>query len=104
MPKHKISPSTRFFSHKKCYEIFDVKIFADLVEKLKIFVQYFGPIRTALRNTIHDTLYISVGTFPNVRGLRRQLKGAVSLKKHENRFDVRKLVCLDRLSHFSWPG
>ena len=28
MPKHKISPSTRFFPHKERYEIFDVKIFA----------------------------------------------------------------------------
>ena len=28
MPKHKISPSIRFFPHKERYEIFDVKIFA----------------------------------------------------------------------------
>ena len=28
MPKHKISPSTRFFPHKERYEIFDGKIFA----------------------------------------------------------------------------
>ena len=46
MPKHKISPSTRFFPHKERYEIFDVKIFA--VEKFKIFGQDFVPIRTTL--------------------------------------------------------
>ena len=28
IPKHKISPSTRFFPHKERYEIFDGKIFA----------------------------------------------------------------------------
>ena len=44
MPKHNISPSTRFFPHKERYEIFDGKI----VEKFKIFVQDFVPIRTAL--------------------------------------------------------
>ena len=48
MPKHKISPSTRFFPHKERYEIFDVN--ENLVEKFKIFVQDFVPIRTALRN------------------------------------------------------
>ena len=46
MPKHNISPSTRFFPHKERYEIFDGKI----VEKFKIFVQDFVPIRTALRD------------------------------------------------------
>ena len=43
MPKQNISPSTRFFPHKERYEIFD-----GLVEKFKIFVQEFVPIRTAL--------------------------------------------------------
>ena len=43
MPKHNISPSTRFFPHKERYEIFD-----GIVEKFKIFVQDFVPIRTAL--------------------------------------------------------
>ena len=43
MPKHKISPSTRFFPHKERYEIFDGKIFArNLAEKFKIFVQDKG--------------------------------------------------------------
>ena len=46
MPKHKISPSTRFFPHKELYEIFDVKI------KFKIFVQDFVPIRTALSQAL----------------------------------------------------
>ena len=46
MPKHKISPSTRFFPHKERYKIFDDE---NLVEKFKIFVQDFVPIRTALR-------------------------------------------------------
>ena len=45
MPKHNISPSTRFFPHKERYEIFDDE---NLVEKFKIFVQDFVPIRTAL--------------------------------------------------------
>ena len=45
MPKHNISPSTRFFPHKERYEIFDGE---NLVEKFKIFVQDFVPIRTAL--------------------------------------------------------
>ena len=47
MPKHKISPPTRFFPHKERYEIFDDE---NLVEKFKIFVQDFVPIRTALRD------------------------------------------------------
>ena len=47
MPKHNISPSTRIFPHKERYEIFDGKI----VEKIKIFVQDFVPIRTALSDT-----------------------------------------------------
>ena len=46
MPKHKISPSTRFFPHKERYEIFD----GNLVEKFKKIVQDFVPIRTALRS------------------------------------------------------
>ena len=45
MPKHNISPSTRFFPHKERYEIFDV------VQKFKIFVQDFVPIRTALSSS-----------------------------------------------------
>ena len=54
MPKRNISPSTSLFPHKKeRYEIFDGKIFArNLVEKIKIFVQDFVPIRTALRFSI----------------------------------------------------
>ena len=51
MPKHKISPSTRFFPHKERYEIFD----GNLVEKFKIFVQDFVPIRTALKGGIPCT-------------------------------------------------
>ena len=47
MPKHNISPSTRFFPHKERYEIFD-GTHENLVEKFKIFVQDFVPIRTAL--------------------------------------------------------
>ena len=45
-----ISISTRFFPHKERYEIFDGKMFAlKSCKKIKIFVQYFVPIRTALR-------------------------------------------------------
>ena len=45
MPKQNISPS-RFFPHKERYEIFDGN--ENLVEKFKISVQDFVPIRTAL--------------------------------------------------------
>ena len=56
--KHNISPS-RFFPHNERYEIFDGKIFLheNLVEKIKIFAQYFVPIRTALRNGTSNTTY-----------------------------------------------
>ena len=42
-------PHNKIFPHKECYEIFDGKILHEnLVEKFKIFVQDFVPIRTAL--------------------------------------------------------
>ena len=49
MPKHNISPSTRFFPHKERYESSTARFsHENLVEKFKIFVQDFVPIRTAL--------------------------------------------------------
>ena len=47
MPKQNISPSTRFFPHKERYETFDGA--RKYCRKIKIFVQGFVPIRTALR-------------------------------------------------------
>ena len=50
MPKHNISPSTRFFPHKRSVTKSSTARFSheNLVEKFKIFVQDFVPIRTAL--------------------------------------------------------
>ena len=69
MPKHKISPSTRFFPHKERYEIFDDE---NLVEKFKIFVQDFVPIRTIGR-------FLSNGSFHENLRAARQISCAASL-------------------------
>ena len=59
MPKHNISPSTRFFPHKERYEIFD----GILVEKFKIFVQDFVPIRTPKNRPITGGCSEGLGVF-----------------------------------------